>query len=252
MRFDVLTLFPEMFSGYVGQSLLRRAIDSGLVEVHIHNIRDWSPDKKHKKVDDRPYGGGPGMVLRVDCVVPCVEAVQAMTDQPGHLVMLTPQGRRLTQTVVRQLAGYPRLLLLCGRYEGFDERIRLLLAPDEISIGDYVLSGGETAAMVIMDAVSRLVPGVVGDPEGPQWDSFSEQMPGLEFAQYTRPREYRGLTVPSVLLSGDHARIAQWRQENSVERTQMRRADLFTPSGPPPTDSPPERQPPEQPGQATP
>lgn len=227
MRFDVLTLFPEMFTGYVGQSLLRRAIGAGLVEVYFHNIRDWSPDKKHKKVDDRPYGGGPGMVLRVDCVVPCVEAVQALGPQPGHLVMLTPQGRRLTQVVVQELAAHPRLVLLCGRYEGFDERVRWLLRPDEISIGDYVLNGGEVAAMVIIDAVIRLVPGVVGDPEGPQVDSFSEQVPGLEFAQYTRPREYRGVSVPSVLLSGDHAKIARWRRENSQERTRQRRADLI-------------------------
>ncbi len=232
MRCDILTLFPEIFTGYLGQSLLRRAIDRGLVEVHIHNIRDWSPDKKHKKVDDRPYGGGPGMVLRVDCVVPCVEAVQAMAPQPGRLVMLTPQGRRLTQAVVRQLAQQPRLLLLCGRYEGFDERVRLLLEPDEISIGDYVLNGGEVAAMVIVDAVIRLLPGVVGDPEGPHWDSFSEKMPGLEFAQYTRPREYRGLRVPEVLLSGHHGKIAQWRWENSLQRTRQRRADLLTPPEP--------------------
>ncbi|MCS7305554.1 MAG: tRNA (guanosine(37)-N1)-methyltransferase TrmD [Thermoguttaceae bacterium] len=241
MRFDILTLFPEIFTGYLGQSLLRRAIDKGLVEVYLHNIRDWSPDKKHKKVDDRPYGGGPGMVLRVDCVVPCVEAVQSMVPEPGHLVMLTPQGRRLTQAVVRQLAQQSRLLLLCGRYEGFDERVRLLLRPDEISIGDYVLNGGEVAAMVVIDAVIRLVPGVVGDPEGPQWDSFSEKMPGLEFAQYTRPREYRGLGVPEVLLSGDHGKIAQWRKENSLQRTRQRRADLLGESAPP---TPPPQNPP--------
>ena len=246
MRFDVLTLFPEMFTGYVGQSLLGRAIQAGLVEVHIHNIRDWSPDKRHKKVDDRPYGGGPGMLLRVDCVVPCVEAVQTMVPQPGHLVLLTPQGRTLTQAVVRQLAECPRLLLLCGRYEGFDERVRLLLEPDEISIGDYVLNGGEIAAMVIIDAVIRLVPGVVGDPEGPRWDSFSEQMAGLEFAQYTRPPEYRGLRVPSVLLSGDHQKIAQWQRESSLQRTHQRRADLAPAQVPPPTASPPEAPAPEQ------
>ena len=246
MRFDILTLFPDIFTGYLGQSLLRRAIEKGLVEVHIHNIRDWSPDKKHKKVDDRPYGGGPGMILRVDCVVPCVEAVQAMAPQAGHLVLLTPQGRPLTQKVVGQLAQQPRLLLLCGRYEGFDERVRLLLDPDEISIGDYVLNGGEVAAMVIIDAVIRLVPGVVGDPEGPQWDSFSEQMPGLEFAQYTRPRVYRGLGVPEVLLSGDHGKIAQWRRENSLQRTRQRRADLLNPQLPSLPHSRPEQPPPDQ------
>ncbi len=226
MRFDVLTLFPEIFAGYLGQGLLKRAIDERLVEVHLHNIRDWSPDK-HKKVDDRPFGGGPGMVLRVDCVVPCVEAVRAALPDPGHLVVLTPQGRPLDQRVVGELAACRRLLLVCGRYEGFDERIRLLLDPDEVSIGDYVLNGGEVAAMVVIDAVIRLVPGVLGDEQSSQHDSFSGGEPRLEFAQYTRPREYRGLEVPPVLLSGDHEEIARWRRDNSEERTRRRRADLL-------------------------
>lgn len=226
MRFDVLTLFPEMFSGYLGQSLLAKAVERGLIEVRLHDIRDWSPDK-HRKVDDRPYGGGPGMVLRVDCVVPCVEAVQAMAPQPGHVILLTPQGRRLDQAVVEELAGHSRLLLVCGRYEGFDERIRQLLAPDEISLGDFVLNGGEVAAMAIIDAVIRLVPGVLGDEDSSENDSFSAPCRWLECAQYTRPRVFRGLEVPEVLLSGNHEAIARWRLEDSRRRTLQRRPDLL-------------------------
>jgi tRNA (guanine37-N1)-methyltransferase len=225
MRFDVLTLFPDMFPGYLGQSLLKRAIDAGLVEICLHDIRNWTQDK-HNKVDDRPNGGGPGMVMMVEPVVACVEAVRPMADDPGHLVMLTPQGRPLDQAGVERLARQERILLLCGRYEGFDERLRLLLQPEEISIGDYVLNGGEVAAMVIIDTVIRLVPGVLGDAESSRCDSFSTASRLLEFAQYTRPREFRGLQVPEVLLSGDHGEIARWREENSRQRTQARRADL--------------------------
>ena len=224
MRFDVLTLFPEIFTGYLGESLLRRAIDAGLVDVQLHDIRGWSTDK-HKKVDDRPFGGGPGMVLQVEPVVLCVEAVRAMTPEAGHLVMLTPQGRRLTQAVVEELARNERLLLLCGRYEGFDERIRLILEPDEISLGDFVLNGGEVAAMAVIDAVIRLVPGVLGDGQSSQCDSFSGDERLLEFAQYTRPREFRGLEVPEVLLGGTHVEIARWRDENRRLRTADRRTD---------------------------
>ena len=222
MRFDVLTLFPEMFSGYLGESLLKRAIAAGLVDVHLHNIRDWASDK-HKSVDDRPFGGGPGMVMKVDVVVPCVESVRQTGPEPGHLVMLTPQGRRLDQSGVEQLAAQKRILLLCGRYEGFDERIRLILRPDEISLGDFVLNGGEVAAMAIIDAVIRLVPGVLGDEQSCRDDSFSGAERLLEFAQYTRPREFRGLEVPEILLDGNHGQIAQWRQEDSRQRTQQRR-----------------------------
>lgn len=223
MRFDVLTLFPEMFPGYLGQSLLKLAIDRGLVDVRLHNIRDWSDDR-HKSVDDRPYGGGPGMVLMVKPVVECVEAVRAQAAEPGRLVMLSPQGRRLEQSVVEQLAAEPRLILLCGRYEGFDERVKQILTPDEISIGDYVLNGGEVAAMVVIDAVLRLVPGVLGDERSNKQDSFSGDERLLEGAQYTRPREFRGLTVPEVLLSGNHPEIARWRHEQSLRRTHERRA----------------------------
>jgi tRNA (guanine37-N1)-methyltransferase len=226
MRFDVLALFPEIFQGYLGQSLLKRAIVSGLVEAHLHNIRDWA-EGRHKKVDDRPFGGGPGMVLMVEPVVECVEAVQALGPDPGHLVMLSPQGRRLDQEAVERLARHERILLLCGRYEGFDERIRLALRPEEVSIGDYVLNGGEVAAMVVIDAVIRLVPGVLGDEQSSGDDSFSGAGRLLEFAQYTRPREFRGLAVPEVLLGGDHEEIARWRRDNSRERTRQRRADLL-------------------------
>ena len=222
MRFDVLTLFPEILSGYLGQSLLKLAIDRGIVSVETHNIRDWSPDTKHHKVDDRPFGGGPGMVLMVEPVVECVEAVQQIGDAPGHLIMLTPQGRRLDQRVVEELSQHRRLVLLCGRYEGFDERVSQLLQPDAISIGDYILGGGEVAAMAVIDAVVRLVPGVLGDERSSAEDSFSGADRLLEFSQYTRPREYRGLTVPEILLSGDHAAIARWRQQQQVERTQQR------------------------------
>jgi tRNA (guanine37-N1)-methyltransferase len=221
MRFDILTLFPEIFSGYLGQSLLKRAIDAGLVEVHVHNIRDWA-EGKHKQVDDRPFGGGPGMVLMVEPVVKCVEAVQALA-QPGQLVLLTPQGRRLKQEVVEELAANQRLLLLCGRYEGFDERIIDVLQPLEISIGDFVLNGGEVAAMVVVDAVVRMVPGVLGDEDSNRQDSFSGEERLLEFPQYTRPREFRGQSVPEVLLSGDHGAVAGWRREQSLKRTSERR-----------------------------
>ncbi len=226
MRIDVLTLFPEMFSGYVGQSLLKRAIDAGIVDVRLHNIRDWAQGK-HRQVDDRPFGGGPGMVLRPEPVVESVEAVRAQAGEAGHLVLLTPQGRKLDQRIVEELAEKPGLILLCGRYEGVDQRAIDILQPDEISIGDYILGGGEVAAMVLVDAVVRLVPGVLGDEESNRQDSFSGDPPLLEFAQYTRPREYRGRTVPEVLMSGNHPEIARWREEQKMQRTRERRSDLL-------------------------
>ena len=230
MRFDVLTLFPEMFSGYLGQSLLKKAIDRGLISVHLHDFRDWTTDK-HRSVDDRPFGGGPGMVIRVEPVVECVEAVQGYHVKPGHVVLLTPAGRRLDQRVVEQLASYERLLLLCGRYEGFDQRVIDILQPDEISVGDFILNGGEVAAMTVIDATLRLVPGVLGDEQSPIDDSFSVGNRLLEFAQYTRPREYRGHKVPDVLLGGDHGEIARWRKEQSYVHTRKKRADLLEPRG---------------------
>ena len=238
MRFDVLTLFPEIFSGYLTQSLLKLAIERGLVDVQLHDIRRWAHDRHHQ-VDDRPFGGGPGMVLKVDVVVEAVEAVRAAAEPPGRLILLTPQGRRLTQPLVEELAAEPRLLLLCGRYEGFDERVHELLRPDELSIGDYILGGGEVAAMVAIDAVVRLVPGVLGDEESSHDDSFSTGNRLLEFPQYTRPREFRGLSVPEVLLSGDHGAVASWRRQQSLERTRVRRADLLEPS----TNQPNEQRP---------
>jgi len=231
MRFDVLTLFPEIFSGYLGQSLLKLAIERGLVSVHLHNTRDWSKDK-HQSVDDRPFGGGPGMVLKVDVVVEAVEAVRSLQSDPGHLVMLTPQGRTLDQRIVEELAGHERIVLLCGRYEGFDERIRLILQPDEISLGDFVLNGGEVAAMAVIDAVIRLVPDVLGDEQSSGDDSFSTPERLLEFAQYTRPRVFRDLEVPPILLSGNHQEIARWREENRRQRTRQRRADLLGDAAP--------------------
>ncbi len=226
MRFDVLTLFPGMFPSYLGQSLLKLAIERGLIDVRLHNIRDWAHDKHHT-VDDRPFGGGPGMVLKVEPVVECVEAVRALVPETGSLIMLTPGGRKLEQVVVEELSAKGRLILLCGRYEGFDDRVRQILKPDEISIGDYILGGGEVAAMVVIDAVARLVPGVLGDEESNRQDSFSGEQRLLEFGQYTRPREYRGYSVPEVLLSGDHQQIAQWRDEESIRRTLEQRSDLW-------------------------
>ena len=239
MRFDVVTLFPDMFQGYLGQSLLRKAIDAGLVDVQLHNLRDWAQGK-HRQVDDRPFGGGPGMVLMVEPVVECVEAVQAMEPrQPGQVILLTPQGEPLNQRVVEELAAQPRLVILCGRYEGFDERVREILQPREISIGDFILNGGEVAAMVVIDAVVRLVPGVLGDERSSHDDSFSSGNRLLEFAQYTRPREFRGHAVPDVLLSGNHVEIARWRQQQSLERTRQRRRDLL--ENPPPQPGDPQR-----------
>lgn len=226
MRFDVLTLFPEIFSGYLGQSLLKKGIDAGLLAVHLHDIRRWTTDK-HQKVDDRPFGGGPGMVMKVEPVVDCVEAVQKLAEPAGKLILLSPQGRRLDQDIVKRLAAEPRLVLVCGRYEGFDQRIIDLLQPEEISIGDYILNGGEAAAMVVIDACIRLIPGVLGDEQSSQDDSFSTESGQLEFPQYTRPREFRGLEVPEILLSGDHGEIARWRQEQSYLKTKERRQDLL-------------------------
>ena len=226
MRFDVLTLFPEIFSGYMTQSLLKLAIERSLVSIELHNIRDWSRDK-HKCVDDRPFGGGPGMVIKPEPVIEAVEDVQGRDERAGQVVLLTPQGRQLNQKVVEELADHERLLLLCGRYEGFDQRVSDLLEPEEISVGDFVLNGGEVAAMTLIDTVIRLVPGVLGDEDSSRFDSFSSGNRLLEYAQYTRPREFRGHKVPEVLLSGDHTAIAAWRRENSIERTRQRRADLL-------------------------
>ena len=221
MRFDILTLFPAIFDGYRSQSLLNKAIERGLVELNLWDFREWTTDR-HRSVDDRPFGGGPGMLIRCDPVFGCVEHVQQQGESPGQLVMLTPQGRTLSQPVVEELAEHERLLLLCGRYEGFDERIRQGLRPMEISVGDFILNGGEVAAMTVVDAVVRLVPGVLGDETSAKYESFGTLAGGgaIEHPQYTRPREYRGMSVPDVLLSGDHAAIEAWQAEASQRRTE--------------------------------
>lgn len=225
VRFDIVTLFPQIFPDYLGESLLAKAIARELVDVRVHNLRDWSKSK-HSKVDSPPYGGGPGMLIQVEPVVDCIEAVRAMDDDPGQLILLSPQGQKLHQSVVTQLAETRRMILLCGRYEGFDQRVVDILKPREISLGDFILNGGEVAAMAIVESVIRLVPGVLGDELSSQEDSFSDEAL-LEFPQYTRPREFRGLEVPPVLLSGNHAEIASWRAKQRKERTAERRSDLI-------------------------
>lgn len=221
LRFDVLTLFPDLFESYLQQSLLKKAIDNQLVEIHRWNFRDWATDR-HQSVDDKPFGGGPGMLLRCQPIFDCVEHVQSQGAAPGQLVLLTPAGRRLDQRVVEELSVLPRFVLLCGRYEGFDDRIRQGLNPLEISIGDYITNGGEVPAMVLIETLIRLVPGVLGDETSSRYESFAESGQ-LEYPQFTRPREFRGMTVPDVLLSGNHTEIARWRADASVRRTRERR-----------------------------
>ena len=225
MRFDVLTLFPELFASYLGQSLLKLAIDRGLVDVQTHNFRDYA-EGKHKQVDDKPFGGGPGMLLMCGPVYDCVDAVQKQDNRPGKLIMMSPQGRTLDQTLVEELAVEERLIMLCGRYEGFDDRILEGLQPLEVSAGDFICNGGEVPAMLLIDTVIRLIPGVLGDETSSRYDSFSNA--GLlEHPQYTRPREFRGMSVPDILLSGNHQAIARWQHEQSLKRTAERRSDLL-------------------------
>lgn len=223
LRFDVFTLFPEVFEPYLQTSILQRARQRGLLEVHLHNIRDWTQDKHHV-TDDEPYGGGGGMVMKPEPVFAAVEGVLG-APPVCPVILLDPQGRLFTQKVAQELALQPRLALLCGRYEGVDERIRQHLVTDEISIGDYVLTGGELPALVVIDAVARLAPGALGDPEGAWDDSHASGL--LEYPHYTRPAEFRGWRVPEVLVSGDHARVARWRREQSLLRTWQRRPDLL-------------------------
>ena len=221
MRIDIVTLFPEMFTSFLDGSLLGAARRAGLIDVRLTNIRDFA-EGVHRQVDDRPFGGGPGMLLMPGPVVSCVEAVQAEAAPAGRTFLLTPGGRQLDQATVEELASFERIVLVCGRYEGFDARIGATLAAEELSIGDYVLSGGEVAAMVVVDAVARLLPGVLGHEESAGQDSFSGADRLVEGPQYTRPREFRGLAVPEILLSGDHGRIASWRREQAVEATAKR------------------------------
>jgi tRNA (guanine37-N1)-methyltransferase len=228
IRFDVLTLFPNAFTGFLSESVLKWAIITQKIEVWLHNMRDWADDK-HATMDDRPFGGGPGMLLKVDRVVPCVEEIQRQ-EESGRLLMFTPQGRRFNQRFAESLATEKRIVMLCGRYEGFDERITEILKPEEVSIGDYILNGGEVAAMAVIETVMRLVPGVLGDEDSNRFDSFSTGNRILDCAHYTRPREYRGFAVPEVLLSGNHAEIDRWRKENSLQRTQEKRPDLLVTS----------------------
>jgi tRNA (guanine37-N1)-methyltransferase len=224
MRIDILTLFPEMFESPLSYSILRRAQEQGIVAITITNIRDFATDK-YRKVDDKPYGGGPGMVMMPGPVFDCFEHVASLDPQPGRVLLLSPQGRPFHQAKARELAREERLILIAGRYEGFDERIRLGLGAEQISLGDYVLNGGELAAMVIVDAVVRLLPGALGDEDSAKDDSFSTGL--LEYPQYTRPEDFRGMKVPEILLSGDHAKIAQWRRQQSLDRTQSWRPDLL-------------------------
>jgi tRNA (guanine37-N1)-methyltransferase len=243
MRFDIFTLFPDIFEPYFQTSILQRASERNLVTFHLHNIRAWTTDRHHM-TDDVPYGGGGGMIMKPE---PIFAAVEDVLGSPPYcpVILLTPQGRLFTQSVARELAApalgpqpgetpqqtlermgqQPRLALLCGRYEGVDERVREHLVSDEISIGDYVLTGGELAALVVIDAVTRLIPGVLGDPSGPWQDSHASGL--LEYPHYTRPPDFRGWKVPPVLLSGDHARIARWRREQALLRTLQRRPDLL-------------------------
>jgi tRNA (guanine37-N1)-methyltransferase len=223
MRIDVVTLFPRMFEGVVGESILKIAQDKGLATVNLVDLRAFTTNK-HKKVDAPPFGGGPGMVLMADPVFRAVEHLRAAGAEKSALVLLSPSGRTLNQAVARDLAKEPGLILLCGHYEGFDERVIEGLKPLEISIGDYVLTGGEIPAMAVLDAVVRLLPGVLGSAESLDDESFSAG--SLEYPHYTRPREYRGMKVPEVLLSGDHEEIKKWRRKMSDERTKRRRPDL--------------------------
>ena len=224
LRIDVLTLFPEMFAPVLGTSIPKRAAAKGLVEYHLTHLRDFATDN-HKSVDDRPFGGGPGMVLMCQTMFDAVEHVEAQDVRPATRILLTPQGRVLDQKTTEDLARRDRLLLIAGHYEGFDERIVDGLKPTEISIGDYVLSGGELAAMVLIDAVVRLLPGALGAAEGAADETFADGL--IEYPQYTRPRVYREMEVPSVLMSGNHAEIASWRQRQREERTKSKRPDLW-------------------------
>ena len=227
MQFEVFTLLPEVFPPYLESSILQRARQRGLIDVRVHNIRDYTHDKHHT-TDDTPYGGGGGMVMKPEPVFEAVESVLGpLRDSPlpVPVILLTPQGRLFTQRVAEELSRYERIALLCGRYEGVDERIREYLVTDEISIGDYVLTGGELPALMVIDAVSRLLPGVLGDPDGAQDDSHSMGL--LEYPHYTRPPTFRGWSVPDVLLSGDHGKIEKWRREQALLRTRQRRPDIL-------------------------
>jgi len=221
MRIDVLTLFPAMFAGPLDESIIKRAREAGLLDLRIHNLREYAHDR-HKTVDDRPFGGGPGMLLKPE---PLFEAIEDLSRDSAHVVLLSPSGRVFNQKIARELAQHKHLVLVTGHYEGFDERVRAELADDELSIGDYVLTNGALPTMVVVDTVTRLLPGVLGDDQSAQDESFSHGL--LEYPQYTRPAEFRGMKVPEILLSGNHAQIARWRAEQAKSRTTERRPDLL-------------------------
>ncbi len=232
MQFEVFTLLPEVFSSYLETSIIKRARERGLIDVRVHNIRDYTHDKHHV-TDDTPYGGGGGMVMKPEPVFEAVETVLGLDPNqtpPGPesnipIILLTPQGRVFDQAIAQELSQHPHIALLCGRYEGIDERIREHLVTDEISIGDYVLTGGELPALILIDAISRLLPDVLGDPTGAQDDSHAMGL--LEYPHYTRPPEFRGWKAPDILLSGDHAKIEKWRREQALERTFKKRPDML-------------------------
>jgi tRNA (guanine37-N1)-methyltransferase len=223
MRFDIFSLLPSIFQPYLEASILQRAIQNGLIDVRLHDIRAWATDKHHI-TDDAPYGGGGGMVMKPGPIFDAVEEVLG-TPPDCPVILMTPQGRKFTQKVAQELSAYSHLAFLCGRYEGFDERIRQHLVTDEISLGDYVVTGGELPALLIVDAVTRLIPGALGDPDGAQDDSHASGL--LEYPHYTRPPEFRGWQVPEILLSGNHPQIARWRREQSLLRTWQRRPDML-------------------------
>ena len=224
MRLDILTLFPGIFRGPLDETILRRAIDSGLVEVELHDLREWATDR-HRTVDDYPFGGGPGMVMKPEPIFAAVEAIQPLSEPEATLVLMTPQGRRLDHALAVELAAHPRLLIVCGRYEGVDERVREHLVDIEVSVADVVVSGGELPALLLVDALVRRVPGVLGGEGSLVEESFEGGL--LEYPQYTRPAEFRGWTPPDVLLSGHHAEIAKWRRRQRLARTRARRPDLL-------------------------
>jgi tRNA (guanine37-N1)-methyltransferase len=221
MKIDVLTLFPAMFAGPLDESIIKRARQAGLLDLQLHQLRDWTHDR-HKTVDDRPFGGGPGMLLKPE---PIFEAVESLQREKTRVILMSPSGRKFEQAIAHELAQQEHLLIVTGHYEGFDERIREALADDELSIGDYVLTNGALPAMVVIDAVTRLLPGVLGDDASSTEESFSHGL--LEYPQWTRPAEFRGMKVPDVLVSGNHAEIARWRAEQAKKRTQEQRPDLI-------------------------
>jgi tRNA (guanine37-N1)-methyltransferase len=228
VKIDIVTIFPKMVQAPLAEGIVGRAVERGLIDVRIHDLRDHTTDR-HRVVDDVPFGGGPGMVLKPEPLFRAVEHIRAGRGTPSAVVITSPDGRRFSHAEAERLSRLEHIVILCGRYEGVDDRVRQHLATDEISIGDYVLSGGELPALVILDAVARLVPGVVGDRESVRRDSFASGL--LDFPQYTRPADFRGLKVPAVLLSGNHAEIEKWRRQQALERTRRHRPDLLEMAG---------------------